>query len=140
MNHQITSPLWPHSRRKDDVHGFERGASGTATIKVAKHAEDQLESPACYDNRLRTSDAATGLKIEDFFRYAVGNRERATEEGLRVSPSRFDSSSSDSLCGRGGNETNREDDKQQSNPDDFRHVNSPCHRSICLWNKGARPF
>jgi len=119
---------------------FERGASGTAAIKMAKHAGDQLESSACYDNRLRTRDAATGLKIEDFFRYAVRNRERATEEGLRFSPSRFDCSRSDSLCGRSGNETNRQDDKQQSNPDDFRHVNSPCCRSICLWNKGTRQF
>jgi len=119
---------------------FESGASGTAAIKMAKHAEDQLESPACSDNRLRAGDAATGLKIEDFFRYAVGNRERATEKGLRFSPSRFDCSRSDSLCGRSGNETNRQHDKQQSNPDDFRHVNSPCYRSICLWNKGARQF
>jgi hypothetical protein len=30
------------------------------------------------------------------------------------------------LCGRSGNETNRQDDKQQSNPGDLQHVNSPC--------------
>ena len=119
---------------------FEIGAGGTATIKMAKHAEDRLESPACSDNRLRTGDAATGLKIEDFFRYAIGNRERATEKGLRFSTSRFHCSRSDSLCGRSGNETNRQDDKQQCNPYDFRHVNLPCYRSVCLWNKGARPF
>ena len=57
---------------------FERGAGGTGAIRMAKHAEVQ-QSYACSDNRLRTRDAATGLKIEDFFRYAVGNRERATE-------------------------------------------------------------
>jgi hypothetical protein len=119
---------------------FESGASGTAAIKMAKHAEDQLESPACSDNRLRTRDAATGLKVEDFFRYTIGNRERASEKGLWISPGRFDCSRSDSLCGRSGNEPNRQDDKQQSNPNDFRHVNSPCCRSICLWNKGARQF
>ena len=56
---------------------FERGASGTAAIKMAKHAEDQLKSPACYDNRLRTRDAATGLRIEDLFRYAIDNRAKA---------------------------------------------------------------
>lgn len=58
---------------------FERGAGGTGAIRMAKHAEVQQKSYACSDNRLRTRDAATGLKIEDFFRYAVGNRERATE-------------------------------------------------------------
>jgi hypothetical protein len=119
---------------------FGRGAGGTAAIRMAKHAEVQQKTYARSDNRLRTRDAATGLKIEDFFRYAVGNRERATEQGLRFYLSRFDCSRSDSLCGRSGNETDRQDDKQQSNPDDFRHVNSPCYRSICLWNKGARPF
>jgi hypothetical protein len=78
---------------------FERGASGTAAIKMAKHAEDQLESPACSDNMLRTKDTATGLKVEDFFRYAVGNRERASEKGLRFSPSRFDCSRSETRRG-----------------------------------------
>jgi hypothetical protein len=119
---------------------FERGGCGTAAVRMADHAEDQPESSAWFDNRLRTRDAATGLKIEDIFRYAVGNRERATEQGLRFYTSRFDCSRSDSPRGRGGNETYRQDDKQQSNPDDFRHVNSPCCRSICLWNKGARLF
>jgi hypothetical protein len=119
---------------------FERGASGTAAIRMAKHAEVQQKTYACSDNRLRAWDAATGFKIEDFFRYAIGNREWASEKGLWISPGRFDCSRSNSLCGRSGNETNRQDNKQQSNPDDFRHVNSPCYRSICLWNKGARPF
>ena len=40
---------------------FERGASGTAAIRVAKHAEVQQKTYACFDNRLRAGDSATIL-------------------------------------------------------------------------------
>lgn len=86
----------------------------TLSHRIARHPVHAF----AIRHRLRTWDAATGLRIEDFLRYTIDNRAKT-----RIYRRRFGRSRCNSLCGGGGNETNRQEHRQKSNSDDFLHVN-----------------